>query len=82
MALEVELKFYQEHRRELLERCRNFFVLIKGEKVVGVFPDAESAYRDGIAKFGLEPFLVKQVLDPEPVHISTVASLLSRSGRL
>ena len=80
MALEAELKFYEEHRHDYLQRFRNLFVLIKGHQLIGVFPEAEAAYREGINKFGLEPFLVKQVLEVEPLGVAPMASLIAARG--
>jgi hypothetical protein len=39
------------------------FVLIKGNEIVGVFPDDSSAIREGYRRFGRDPFLVKEVTD-------------------
>ena len=82
MALEAELKFYEEHRDEYLQRHRNLFVLIKNRELIGVFPEAEAAYREGINKFGLKPFLVKQVLEVEPVGVAPMASLIAARASL
>ncbi len=82
MVLETELRFYETHRQEFLQHYRNLFVLIKKDELIGVFPDAQTAHREGINRFGLEPFLVKQVLEVEPISVSPVASLLAASGGL
>lgn len=70
MALETELRFYEVHRQEFLPQYRNLFVLIKKDKLVGVFSDAQTAHREGLTQFGLKPFLVKQVLENEPISVS------------
>ena len=82
MPLETELQFYEEHRKELAQKYRNLFVLIRGNELIGVFPDAESAHQQGVNKFGMEPFFVRQVLDVDPVNIAPIASLLVGSARL
>lgn len=76
MPLEAEILFYESHREELLKQHKNLFVLIKGSTLVGVFPDAQTAHREGVNKFGMQPFLVKQVLAVEPVNVAPIASLL------
>ncbi len=67
-VLQQELETYQQKLPELLQRSKEHFVLIKGDTLFGTFVDFETAYRDGVARFGLEPFLVKQVVDPEPTQ--------------
>jgi len=76
MPLEAEIQFYESHREELLKQYKNLFVLIKGSTFVGVFPDAQTAHQEGVNKFGMQPFLVKQVLAVEPVNVAPIASLL------
>jgi hypothetical protein len=43
------------------------FVLIKGADILGTFPDRSAALREGYRLFGVVPFLVRQIADPEPV---------------
>jgi hypothetical protein len=71
-GLERELEFFNKHRGEYLERFPGLFVLIRGDEMRGPFPSAEAAYEDGLRAFGLEPFLVKQVLAEEPVEYMPV----------
>ena len=80
MPLETERRFYEAHRKELLQKYRNLFVLVKENDLIGVFPDAQTAHREGVNKFGLQPFLIKQVLDVEPVNLAPIASLLVSAG--
>ncbi len=82
MALERERKYFESHRDELLKNYRNLFVLIKGEEVIGAFPDAESAYQEGVHRFGLEPFLVRQVLETEPIAVSPILSVVAPRARI
>jgi hypothetical protein len=69
MVLERERQFYEAHRADLLERHPGQYVLIKGSELIGAFPNAESAYAAGMERFGVSEFLVKQVLDREPVVV-------------
>ena len=66
-GLKHELDVYEKNKRKFLGRHRGLYVLIKGDEVLGPYPTAETAYDDGLQRFGLEPFLVKQVLDEDPV---------------
>ena len=77
-----ERKYFESHKAELLHRCPNQFVLIKGSELLGVFPDAESAYGAGIERVGLEEFLVKQVLEHDPVFFLPMVSTKPTDGRL
>jgi hypothetical protein len=74
-ALAKEIQYFESHRAELLQKYVNMFVLIKEEEVIGAFADAETAYQDGLAKFGLKPFLVRQVLTNDPITVCHMFSL-------
>ena len=67
MALEREIETY---KAKLLELTPNEgkFVLIHGDEVVDVFQTYEDAIKEGYAKFGLKPFLVKQIQAVERVQ--------------
>ena len=57
-----ELAYFNEHRQEFLEKAFGKFVLIKGQKDYGFYDDDLKAYKAGVDLFGLEPFLIKEVL--------------------
>ncbi len=67
MALEREMKTYQE-KLPGLKADEGKYVLIQGEEVAGVFTSAEDALKAGYDRFGLEPFLVKQIQAIERVQ--------------
>jgi hypothetical protein len=60
MALEQELATYQRELQSLLPLSGKF-VLIQKDKVAGVYDTYQDALKVGYDKFGLEPFLVKQI---------------------
>jgi hypothetical protein len=63
MALEHELGFFESIRQELLNKQhQGKFALIKDETLVGTFARPEDAYTEGVAQFGAQAFLVKQIL--------------------
>lgn len=66
-ALADEITTYQNHLPQLLREQAGQFVLIRGGNVLGTFPDRSSALREGYRLFGVVPFLVRQIADPEPV---------------
>jgi hypothetical protein len=45
-------------------------VLIKGDDVIGFYPSLEEAFREGTSRFGLEPFLVRQIVPTDVVNVS------------
>ncbi len=70
MALEKELATYQAKLSELKQH-EGKFVLIHDDQVVDTFTSYEDALKEGYKQFGLEPFLVKQILAIEPVFCFT-----------
>ena len=67
MTLEKELETYKNKFPELKDN-EGKFVLIHGEDVVNVFSTYEDALKQGYQKFGLTPFLVKQIQTIEQVQ--------------
>jgi len=67
-VLEVEIKTYESHRDELIGTNSGKFVLIKGEKVIGIFDTQLDAINAGYERFGNVPFLVKQIMQVEVPH--------------
>lgn len=68
MALEDDLALYFEIRSDLVQRALNQFVLIHNQELIGVYPTFDAALADASARFDPGSFLIKQVLDPEPVE--------------
>lgn len=68
MALEDDLALYFEIRPDLVVRALNQFVLIHEQELVGIYSTFEEALADASARFDPGTFLIKQVLDPEPVE--------------
>jgi hypothetical protein len=67
MALETELATYKAKLQELASK-EGKFALIRGDQVVDVFDTYADAIKEGYAKFGLNPFLVKQIQVVERVQ--------------
>jgi len=70
MALEKELETYRNKLNEL-KTNEGKFVLIKGDNVEGTYTSYEDAMKEGYEKFGLQPFLVKQIQSVEQVQFVT-----------
>ena len=66
--LEQELKFFEEHRHELLAVNPGQFALIKGGELIGAFSTLQQAYNQGIERFGNVPILIRQILPADPAH--------------
>ncbi len=67
MALEKELETYKNALPKLKEN-EGKFVLVQGDTVDSVYTSYEDAMKAGYAKFGLKPFLVKQIQTIEQVQ--------------
>ena len=67
-GLEKELATYEVYRSELLASALGKFVLIKGDRVVGVFGTWEEAADHGYEELGRVAFLVKEILEIERVE--------------
>jgi hypothetical protein len=69
-ALDAELRTYETHKDELLQRCEKKYVLIHGDTIAGVYDTKLDAVAAGHQQFGTGPFLVKKVERVEkPVRI-------------
>ena len=67
MALERELATFQRELAGLLAdpAKRGKFALVHGDAVDSVWPTVDAALDAGYDRFGLEPFLVKEVTEHE-----------------
>ncbi len=59
--LERELATLERNKAWLLQKHEGKFALVKGDVVVGTFDTFEKANEAGLAQFGTDPFLVKQI---------------------
>jgi hypothetical protein len=67
MELDRELETYHRELPRLLEGHEGEFALIQGDTVDSFWKTEDEGYEAGCERFGLESFLVKQVLRDEPV---------------
>jgi hypothetical protein len=63
--LETEMRYFNEHRSELLRDSAGKFALVKGDVLLGTFDSETAAIRHGYEKLGNVPFLVKQVTEAD-----------------
>ena len=73
--LKKEMETYNVHKSELIGRSKGKYVLVKDDRIVGVFDSEMDAAHQGYERFGNVPFLVKQVVEVE-VPFDFTSSLL------
>ena len=71
--LEKERKYFDRKKAEFIAEYLGKFVLIKENKLIGVFNTVEDALSDGARRFGLSPFLVRQVSNSVETEINIPA---------
>jgi hypothetical protein len=67
LPLRAELDVFEAHLPGWLDR-EGQHVLIRGQEVVGFFSTRDEALMTGYTRFGIVPFLVKQVVQAEPIY--------------
>ena len=73
MMYEKELETYRAKLPALLVNDAGKYAVIKGEELLGTFSTYEDALQAGYTKYGLTPFLVKQINVTEQVQNFTRA---------
>ena len=73
--LDSEITTYEQNRDQLLGSAEGKFVLIHGDRVVGIYDSKMDAIAAGYQQFGNVPFLVKQILKVEP-PLNFISNLL------
>jgi hypothetical protein len=73
--LETELAFYDSIKDELLRHHEGKYVLIIGNKNLGIFDNSEDAYKYGIELKGNVPMLIKRVEQNESVELIPAMAL-------
>ena len=74
--LEKERQYFSENHAELLSRHLGKIVLVKGGELIGAFNTIEEALAEGARRFGLTPFLVREVSATEEKEINIPALTL------
>ena len=64
-VLEKEIRFFYKVKPDLVKTHQGKIALIKNEQLVNTFTTLKEAYREGIKRFGREPFLIKAVEESE-----------------
>ena len=61
--LDKERQLFSDKHAELVSQHLGQFVVIKDETVIGAFNTMDEALAEGARRFGLQPFLVRQVTE-------------------
>lgn len=70
IPLVEEREFYAQHLPDWLREHVGKFVLVKNHDLVGFYDTADTAIEEGVQRFGLTSFLVRQVIATQlVVHI-------------
>jgi len=65
-----EFNYYNKIRENLNSEHKEGFVVIKDQKILGVWNDRGDALKAGLEKFGDVPFLVKDINNNKVINIS------------
>ena len=68
--LEKEKKYYIKHVSEWIGVNQFKFVLIKDDNLIGFYNSIQEAFENGLSKFGLEDFFIKQILPKDTTNIT------------
>lgn len=58
--LEEELKYYVDNQNELVDKYRGKFIVIKDQKVIGVYNSEIEAYTESVKVHELGTFLIQE----------------------
>ncbi len=61
MALEQEFKYYKDHQDRLVEEYNDKYVVVKGDKIIGVYDDELTAYLETKKSHKVGTFLIQEV---------------------
>ena len=73
--LAKEKAFLQQNQAALAIQHPGKYLLIKGEKVYGAFETYEQGVSAGVQQFGVGPFLVRSVLEPQDPEAPSIPAL-------
>jgi hypothetical protein len=68
--LQADFEVFERNRRDWFRTHANEFVVVGDGKMLGFYPDYETALKAGLHSLGVKKqFLVKQVCQEEPVFV-------------
>lgn len=72
--LKQEFQYYLDHQEDLVKKHLNKFLVIKDQKIVGVYDAKQKAYDDATSKYELGTFLIQHCLPGTLSHTQTFHS--------
>lgn len=72
--LKQEFQYYLDHQEELVKKHLNKYLVIKDQKVVGVYETKQTAYDESTSKYELGTFLIQHCLPGTLSHTQTFHS--------
>jgi hypothetical protein len=81
MVLDQEVETYRRHKESLLDR-EGQFVLIQGDKVVGVWPTCDEALTQGYDRFGFDQFMVRKIERVEKTYYFSRSIIPCQSSKV
>ena len=73
--LGAEKKYLKDNSDEFMKEYPGKYLLIKGTQVCGAFETSDEGVREGARIFGVGPFLVRSVLQPEDAEAPNIPAL-------
>lgn len=72
--LENEFKYYIKHQAELVKKYNGKFIVLKDEKIIGVYNSHSEAYNETVMKEELGTFLIQHCLPGKDSYSQTFHS--------
>jgi hypothetical protein len=66
-VLDREWDYYMNNRDEIVQKYRDKYVVISGDKVVAAYNDRKQAYNETVKSFPLGSFMIHHATEPEEV---------------
>ena len=73
--LGTEKEYLKANRDQFMQEYPGKYLLIKDEEVFGAFETYEEGVKEGARRFGVGPFLVRSVLQPEDAEAPSIPAL-------
>lgn len=72
--LEKEFKFYLNHQEEFVKEYKGKFLVIKDQKIIGIYDTEKDAYTESSTKYELGTFLIQHCLPGDNSYKQTFHS--------
>lgn len=72
--LQKEFTYYLKHQSELVKKYSGKFIVLKNEKVIGVYASHSEAYNETVKKEDLGTFLIQHCLPGKDSYTQTFHS--------